>query len=199
MPADQVCRDWLGVYPSPKAHALSESNVATVKAALAYCEQECGCDPLRTPGFSPTRLLDLGAWESSNSIRFVETSRLTSTSAVRYAALSYCWGPKKDAALQLRTTAETLESHMDRIHADSLTPVIRDAVEAALALSLHYLWIDALCIIQEDHQDWARESERMDLVYINAHCTICTLASSTCLKGFLGRETPVVVGFNSVI
>lgn len=180
-------------------HALTKSNIETVKAALSYCEHECGCNPLRAPDFRPTRLLDLGAWEMSNSIRLVDTSSLDSGSAIYYAALSYCWGPTNEAASQLRTTAATLRAYIKLIQADLLTLVIRDAVEATRAFSLRYLWIDALCIIQENHQGWTRESERMDLVYINAYCTICILASSTCLRGFLERKAPVVIGFNSMI
>ena len=34
------------------------------------------------------------------------------------------------------------------------------------------LWIDALCIIQDDRLDWARESVKMGSVYENAHLTI---------------------------
>lgn len=88
---------------------------------------------------------------------------------------------------------------MNQIQADLLTPVIKDAVDATRALSLRYLWIDALCIIQGNHEDWMRESEKMDSVYINAYCTLCTMASSNCLTGFLERKTPIVIGFNSMI
>lgn len=35
-------------------------------------------------------------------------------------------------------------------------------------LGYRYLWIDSLCIIQDDHQDWQRESGRMADVYSNA-------------------------------
>lgn len=190
---------WLRPLPSPKNRALCKPNCDTIKEALSFCENECDCNPLRTPGFRPTRLLDLSAWEKSNKIKLVDTSSMANVSELHYAALSYCWGPASDAALQLKTTAATITAHLEHIQANSLTPVIKDAVEATRALSLDYLWIDALCIIQGDDEDWAKESERMESVYANSYCTICAAASSTCLDGFLERKPPVVIGFKSTL
>lgn len=47
-----------------------------------------------------------------------------------------------------------------------------DAVTIARRLGLRYLWIDSLCICQDDASDWARESSRMVDVYSNAHIVI---------------------------
>jgi hypothetical protein len=195
--SDENCQKWLRLLPLPKARALSEDNCFIVKKALSECEDGCGCDPLRTLEFKPTRLLDLRAWEGNDSITLVDTSSLSERSVLRYAALSYCWESVSDAASQLKTTVATIASHMDHIRGESLTPVIRDAVKATRALSLDFLWIDALCTIQGDDQDWTRESGRMDSIYINSYCTICATASSTCLDGFLERKPPIVVGFES--
>lgn len=80
-----------------------------------------------------------------------------------------------------------------------MTSVIQDAVTVTRALSVRYLWIDALCIIQGDGQDWARESQVIGLVYSNAFVTICSLSSSSCLEGFLDRPTAVQIPFRSSI
>lgn len=47
-----------------------------------------------------------------------------------------------------------------------------DAITIARHLGLKYLWIDSLCICQNDASEWARESSRMVDVYSNAHVVI---------------------------
>ncbi|KAI1734934.1 heterokaryon incompatibility protein-domain-containing protein [Xylaria scruposa] len=48
----------------------------------------------------------------------------------------------------------------------------RDAIEATRALGIRYIWIDALCIIQGDREDWEREAAKMASVYQNAIITL---------------------------
>jgi hypothetical protein len=45
-------------------------------------------------------------------------------------------------------------------------------VEVTRAIGLRYLWINSLCIIQDDINDWFRESQEMGLVYQYARITI---------------------------
>lgn len=80
-----------------------------------------------------------------------------------------------------------------------MTRVIQDAVKVAKALSIRYLWVDALCIIQGDSDDWARESEQMGLVYTNSYVTFCAISTSSCLEGFLDRVPPIRIGFQSML
>ncbi|KAK7705784.1 hypothetical protein SLS64_007731 [Diaporthe eres] len=58
-----------------------------------------------------------------------------------------------------------------------------DAVTIARRLGLRYLWIDSLCICQDDANDWARESSRMVDVYSNAHVVIAANRSDDCNGG----------------
>lgn len=58
-----------------------------------------------------------------------------------------------------------------------------DAVTIARRLGLRYLWIDSLCICQDDASDWARESSRMVDVYSNAHIVIAANHSDDCNGG----------------
>ncbi len=98
-------------------------------------------------GIIPTRLLDLGELPSDIPV-LVETA----TSPVeisQYAALSYCWGPQPEADLQLRTDESTLQDRLRGIPANIMSPVMRDAVNVCRLLSVRHLWIDSLCIIQD--------------------------------------------------
>ena len=115
-----------------------------------------------------------------------------------YAALSYCWGTKEQAAWQITTEIATLSQRLDSIHFNEMTPVMQDMVKTAQAISIRYIWIDALCIIQDDLDDWTREAERMGSVYANAFITICAISTSSCLDSFLDRRADSIsVAFQS--
>ncbi|KKY37621.1 putative het domain-containing protein [Diaporthe ampelina] len=68
---------------------------------------------------------------------------------------------------------------------------IRDAVEVTRYLGLRYLWIDALCIVQDDPHDKAREIGRMHEVYQRATLTVSASRAQASTQGFLGTCTPI--------
>ncbi|KAF7556026.1 hypothetical protein G7Z17_g1699 [Cylindrodendrum hubeiense] len=51
------------------------------------------------------------------------------------------------------------------------------AIRVTRAIGVPYLWIDALCIIQDSKEDWGRESILMGLLYASAICMISATAS----------------------
>lgn len=60
----------------------------------------------------------------------------------------------------------------------SLPATIRDAFIVFRQLGMRYIWIDALCILQEIIEYWERESAQMGHVHANAYCTIATSSTS---------------------
>lgn len=64
----------------------------------------------------------------------------------------------------------------------------QDAVTATRNLGLRYLWLDSLCIIQDDTNDWMKEAARIDRVYEGAYLTIVATSSASTREGFLYRE-----------
>ncbi|CAI6045689.1 unnamed protein product [Clonostachys chloroleuca] len=110
----------------------------------------------------------------------------------RYAALSYCWGLESHARDQLKTTTASEERMRLGIPMESLTRTIRDAVQVARAFKIPFLWVDSLCIIQDDIADWEREASRMGIVYSNAFVTFCSLGSS-CHTSFLQPPSPTIL------
>ncbi|KAF2689279.1 HET-domain-containing protein, partial [Lentithecium fluviatile CBS 122367] len=106
----------------------------------------------------PTRLLDLESGNTTDGIRLLETAFASLPTPVHYAALSYCEEPKHAADVQLSTTPDTYSAHPEGISACSITRSLQDAITKTRALSIRYLWVDALCIIQGDLNDWMRES-----------------------------------------
>jgi len=142
--------------------------------------------------------MDLGESDQGGSICLIESSNTQLQQPSRYAALSYCWGTEEQAARQLTTTSAVLSQRLDSIFFGEMTPVMQDMVKTARALSIRYIWIDALCIIQDDMEDWTHEAERMGSVYANAYVTICAISTSSCLDSFLDRPAaPVRVVFQS--
>ena len=66
----------------------------------------------------------------------------------RYVALSHCWGdPLRHPP---SSTHGTLQDHMSGIAVSSLPQSFRDAIRVSLHLGVSYLWIDCLCIVQDD-------------------------------------------------
>lgn len=151
-----VARHWLHSCRESEAHEACRD---------AYPESEDGNTVL------PKRLLHVGA-DNGPDPRIVETEGLS----VKYVALSYCWGPSGF----LITTHASLAQHMTSIPVHSLPQLLYDAVIVTRALQLDYIWIDALCIVQDDTEDWAAEAARMHDIYTYADITISTTVSSDC-------------------
>jgi hypothetical protein len=130
----------------------------------------------------PTRLLDVGDMLSDKqTVRLVHSAEEPLSG--RYCTLSHCWG--KSVFLQLnKDTADALRSG---ISINQLPKTFRDAVHASRRLSVQYIWIDSLCIMQDDRSDWFREANRMHLVYSKSYCNFAASASADSSQG-LFRE-----------
>ncbi|CAM1509603.1 Fc.00g033420.m01.CDS01 [Cosmosporella sp. VM-42] len=120
----------------------------------------------------PRRLLDV----STSPIRLIEYPTETA-----FAALSYCWGTSGN----LTTVKSNLQSHIDGIALDKFPQTLADAVRICRALGLRYLWIDALCILQDDTEDWLSQIPLMSSIYSGAMVTISLQSSATVHDGCL--------------
>ncbi|PQE06892.1 heterokaryon incompatibility protein [Rutstroemia sp. NJR-2017a BVV2] len=78
-----------------------------------------------------------------------------------YATLSHCWG---DANI-LRLLSGNLSLLLESIPYEDLSKTFGDAIEIARDMGFSFLWIDTLCIIQDDSNDWQRESVCMAMTY----------------------------------
>jgi hypothetical protein len=101
-----------------------------------------------------------------------------------YAALSYCWGGPQS----FQTTRDTLVTKCEIFSANELPKTLQDAVLLTQKLGLRHLWVDSLCIVQDDDEDKAKELARMAEYYSNAHITICA-AGEKCTSGFLAAHS----------
>jgi hypothetical protein len=62
------------------------------------------------------------------------------------------------------------------------------AIRVTRKLGLRYLWIDSLCIIQDDDADWKEEAANMGHVYASAYLTLAATNSRSTHEGFLQRD-----------
>ncbi|KUJ21488.1 HET-domain-containing protein [Mollisia scopiformis] len=102
-------------------------------------------------------------------------------------ALSYCWGPIDGTSKLLKTTHETLASRREKIAVDTMPQTFQDAIIIARTLGIQYLWIDSLCIIQDDSRDWQIESSKMAEIFSNAYLTLISASGSGCNDSFLSQ------------
>ncbi|KAI0439512.1 heterokaryon incompatibility protein-domain-containing protein [Xylaria telfairii] len=186
------CVTWLRLETSPEYDATTPRNIAWIKGFLREFEQEAASSRVeRDARFLPTRLIDLGVDSQGQFPRLaLSTHFRNAETRLEYAALSYCWGPPAEAGTQYRTTRETLRQRLAQIDIARTTPVIKDAAEVCKALGIRYLWVDAVCIIQDDKVDWEKEAAQMSDVYRNSSFTICPVSSSSCSQGFLKKRSP---------
>ncbi|KAH7410686.1 heterokaryon incompatibility protein-domain-containing protein [Cadophora sp. MPI-SDFR-AT-0126] len=157
------------------ARCRRSTYLSVVSEWLRSChEDHDDCPKGDTP--LPTRVLEVGDIGSDWCRLRISDGRVSS-----YAALSHCWG----GAVSARTTGENLKDRQSSISFDELPKTFQDAVTVTRDLGLHYLWIDALCIVQDDQSDWEQESGKMTDVYQNAYVVIGADMSVDSNGGFL--------------
>lgn len=101
-----------------------------------------------------------------------------------YLTLSYCWGGPQ--AVQL--TKATVDAYQRELHLSTLPPTLRDAVFVTQQLGFQYLWIDALCIVQDDEASSRLEIANMGSIYSRSFLTIQASMARSVHEGFLASR-----------
>jgi hypothetical protein len=126
----------------------------------------------------PTRVIDVSS--STQSPRLLETG----TAHGNWIALSYCWGGDSNFIL----TSNSRPHFEQGIPLHEFPPTLRDAVITTRSLGIPYLWIDAICILQDSAEDWHAEAPRMKDVYSNADLVIAATSSDDVNAGIFSRR-----------
>ncbi|KAK0674662.1 heterokaryon incompatibility protein-domain-containing protein [Cercophora samala] len=166
----------------PRRDYIQDSYVHWARDQILECEGHS--HQLADNSFCPERLLDVHG-ERLCLVTREQAFRPLVQQVPKYAALSYCWGSTDDACAQITLSRGNLDRYRFGIQYDSLPLSVQDAVAMARALSLRYLWVDALCILQDDPSDWERQCVDMHKIYGNAFVTLCAASSRSCRQGFL--------------
>ncbi|KAJ4289282.1 hypothetical protein N0V88_007033 [Collariella sp. IMI 366227] len=116
----------------------------------------------------------------------------------KYVALSYCWGPTGPETYL--TNRGTFESRKSGIRYQDLPPLFRDVVDCARGLGMEYVWIDRLCIIQGDAEDFRVQAGKMSEIYGAATLTLAAAAAGSEMEGILverdAKWTPYSINVN---
>ena len=141
--------------------------------------------------YHPTRLIDVG---SASSVRLEDDPE--KLAGVDYSTLSYCWGPDAQFLKLQRSNYSDLKRG---IPIADLPMTLQHSVILTRALGLRYIWIDALCIIQDSvgKQDWLEEAIKMSSVYGRSYINIAASSSPTADGGLFRERDPIAV--NGVI
>lgn len=143
----------------------SDTNFELAKMWIRDCTEnhdECGDGSVpKSNSQLPTRVIHVG---ELGNLHILETSNKDG----KYLALSYCWGN----VTKLLNTKTRYVEFQTQLPKGEMPATFRDACEVAHRLGYLYLWIDALCIIQDDTADVQREMSNMGSIYQNADFTI---------------------------
>ncbi|KAH7010212.1 heterokaryon incompatibility protein-domain-containing protein [Ilyonectria destructans] len=159
-----------------------KTSFETTKRWLQECENHHRCKRFQNPpghGHMPKRVIFVGS-TSADTIRLED---LNEGVPKRYCALSYCWG--RGMHNKQATTRATLSERQSDVIFDQLPKTLQDAVDVTRHLGFQYLWVDSLCIIQDDETDKNTEIANMSHIYRNATVTISAARAVDCNEGFL--------------
>lgn len=147
-----------------------------------YHEGNCVLPVCREKPIAATRMIDVVAQ------CIVDVAK-----PVEYFALSYCWGNSQRSRTSLRLTRGNIQELYvkgaladDR---DDLPLTIRDAVLLTVKLGRRYLWVDALCICQDDAYDKLTQINQMDRIYKDASLTLVAAAGDDSWSGLPGLRS----------
>jgi Heterokaryon incompatibility protein (HET) len=152
----------------------NSKSMMCVKEWLQECSsshQKCRSTPSAKP---PKRLLHLDGLSddpsSSVTVYLIENP----PSETEYVCLSHCWG-------SLHRPIELLLNNKDsfkvQIFWADIPLLFRDAIITTLTLGFKYIWIDSLCIIQDDVADWQTQALDMVSTYQQSALTIAAVSA----------------------
>ena len=144
---------------------------------LAACQDKHESCPHRRSPVLPTRVVDIGEGENSPIRLQIDQSGTQG----QYAALCYCWGGDQP----YKTIISNLDSYTKELASTVFPKTLSDAIQVCRRVGLRYIWIDALCIVQDDPNDKAREISQMGRIYKDATLTIMAASAKSVYEGFL--------------
>lgn len=169
---------------SPEAWAIAQKWIHDCRSTHEACKRP-------QIDWFPTRLLDL---EKFDRPRVVETQFKAPSAGSHYITLSHRWSPQPSLLLSKHTKDELISEQ--GFDAARLPAAIQDATSVCRRMGVRYLWVDTLCILQDedDLADWERESTLMGKVYENSLLNLSALAAADTEHSIFAARDPLTVG-----
>jgi hypothetical protein len=154
-------------------------DLGLVKKWLRLCE--------RSHGLDCTRLALAKAKIQTDGLLVIDVHRACIVDAppnCRYATLSYCWG---STTMLRHTQANSADLKAEGSLNKANTPAtVSDAMLLVGGLGERYLWVDALCIIQDNPLHSQIQISQMGAIYTNALLTIIAATGEDANAGLPG-------------
>ena len=171
---------------------LSDASLLQMQRWMAECTSNhkgtCQPDSEHT---LPTRVIDVYGNSSHDAFLHISEGQKG-----RWLILSHVWGNKAGYV----TDAKNLNAMKTSIPEDKLPKTFQNAIAVTRRLGFQYLWIDSLCILQGETEDWAAEVVHMHEYYKHSSLMIAADAANGDHCGFLQPRPPkypsIVVPFN---
>jgi hypothetical protein len=172
----------------PKAGRSIDSSCvdpALIQQWFDLCERHHG-DQCRPIPLQPEACSDVPQIPSFRVIDVVQNCIVDAPSGCDYLALSYVWGQAEQVRLlkdkkRVMMTTGGLDAKYR-----SLPNTIKDAMILVGSIGKRYLWVDALCLVQDDEKDMATGVVSMDLIYGGATATIIAATGIDANSGLPG-------------
>jgi hypothetical protein len=165
--------------------AGSPTYFALLRAWLRWCDGSYNCTSAKSKAALPSRLLDVRNLDLDILRLFCPKKK----DGVEYAVLSHSWGKLTDENKhQFCTTDDNIEERLKGFTFSELPKTFRDAIRVTRELGIQYLWINSLCIIQENQKDWEHKAKRMEGIYASTYCTIAATLAVNSNAGFLEQN-----------
>jgi hypothetical protein len=149
---------------------------------ISDCNRHPGCK--RKYKYVPTRVLEVQHPEDPKRLRLFCPGK---EDVRHYIALSHRWGDLQEHE-KFCTVRGNISALCEGIEFASLPKTFQDAVTVTRGLGIRFLWIDSLCIVQDDPEDWEREAKCMEMVFSSAYCTIAATSAENSAQGFLANR-----------
>ncbi|RDW62323.1 hypothetical protein BP6252_11756 [Coleophoma cylindrospora] len=169
---------------------LPEKTLTDIQKWLQVCHSKHDCFQMaQSERSNPTRLIKISSENGNSTLKLVETS---ATEPYSWCALSYCWGNDLDekdggkAIKAIQTTWGNLTTYLEEIPMEGLPQTLKDAIFITSQLGIEYIWIDCLCIVQNDNDhDKQHELTKMPAVYQQSYVTLSASSAAESTDGFL--------------
>jgi hypothetical protein len=162
-----------------ESHTAPSEDLSTARKWLNNCVQSHPECRSRDISVLPSRLISVAEEDAMGSLKLVPTKALRAS--VPWIALSYCWG----GAQPIQTTRENIQARRSGIVVDTLPATVRDAIYVTREIGQSHLWIDCLCIVQDDEDDKVREINKLPAIYRGTVLAIVAAWAKSCSDGFL--------------
>lgn len=155
------------------------------------------CQQPMLSGSLPVRLIYIS--DDNSQLRLCESEHFKDVvQPLAYTTLTHCWGTR---VLPARTLTTNFQERLKNIPFETLSKTFQDAVVITRRLGFRFLWVDSLCIIQDNVSDWNTELAKMGSIYAGCALNIVAADASNGSVGCLFDRDPALnldLGFSII-